>query len=168
MRKDTLTPLKRRFCDQYLVDLDAPRAVVAAGYKVKHPKDAATRLLHDPGVQAYIATRERRLSERLGVSAERVVSEYARIAFADLRSVATWGPDGAVVNDSAALSSDDAAAVAEVTNSPATGIKVKMHDKLAALAALAKHLGLFVDRSEVDVKLSLAALIAASQVSDDK
>jgi phage terminase small subunit len=83
---------------------------------------------------------------RLGVTPERVLQEYARIAFADLRRVADWGPNGFVLKTPETLSDADAAAISEIT--PAAGgsgsYRVKFYDKKAALDAIARHLGMFV------------------------
>jgi terminase small subunit-like protein len=83
---------------------------------------------------------------RLGVTPERVLQEYARIAFADLRRFADWGPDGLVLKTTGALSEADTAAISEITTSGAgsRNYRVKLYDKKAALDAIARHLGMFV------------------------
>ena len=83
---------------------------------------------------------------RLGVTPERVLQEYARIAFADLRRFADWGPDGLVLKTPGALSDADAAAISEITTAGAGSgnYRVKLYDKKAALDAIARHLGMFV------------------------
>lgn len=83
---------------------------------------------------------------RLGVTPERVLREYARIAFADLRRVADWGPEGLVLKRPAALDDADAAAISEITEAGAGSgnYRVKLYDKKAALDAIARHLGMFV------------------------
>lgn len=84
---------------------------------------------------------------RLGVTPERVLQEYARIAFADLRRFADWGgPEGLVLKTPGALSDADAAAISEITTSGAGSgnYRVKLYDKKAALDAIARHLGMFV------------------------
>ena len=84
-------------------------------------------------------------AERLGVTPERVLQEYARIAFADLRRFADWGPDGVVLKSTGALSAADTAAISEITTSGAGSgnYRVKLYDKKAALDAIARHLGMF-------------------------
>ena len=74
-----------------------------------------------------------------------MLKEYARIAFADLRRVADWGPNGFVLKTPEALAEADAAAISEITTAGARGcqFRVKLHDKNAALDALARHLGMF-------------------------
>jgi phage terminase small subunit len=79
---------------------------------------------------------------RLGVTAERVLQEYARIAFADLSHFFEWGPEGIVVKASETLSDADVAAVSEITASGGA-YRVKLYDKKAALDAIARHLGMF-------------------------
>ena len=99
-----------------------------------------------------------KLADKFGVTQENIVRELAKMAFSDIRSVVKWGDGVAiknpetgeliVVNDVVLIGSehlDDMAAggIAEVSQSPAGGVKVKMHDKRAALVDLGKHLGLF-------------------------
>jgi hypothetical protein len=81
---------------------------------------------------------------QLGITAERVLQEYARIAFADLRRVAEWGHDRFVLKAHKDLSEADAAAISEIVELGSGGYRVKLYDKKAALDAIARHLGLFV------------------------
>ncbi len=83
---------------------------------------------------------------RLGVTPERVLQEYARIAFADLRRFADWGPEGLVLKTTGALTDADTAAISEITTAGAGSgnYRVKLYDKKAALDAIARHLGMFV------------------------
>jgi len=74
-----------------------------------------------------------------------VLQEYARIAFADLRRVVDWGPDGLVLKTPEALSDADAAAISEITaGAGSRNYRVRLYDKKAALDAIARHLGMFV------------------------
>jgi len=98
---------------------------------------------------------------RSGVTPERVLQEYARIAFADLRRVADWGPDGLVVKTPEALTEADAAAISEISTAGAGSrqYRVKLYDKKAALDAIARHLGMFTQsarRREGDTPKDLA------------
>lgn len=82
---------------------------------------------------------------RLGITVERVLQEYARIAFADLSRLIDWGPDGLIVKESQGLEEADTAAVSEII---AGGLKegsyhLKLYDKKTALDAIGRHLGMF-------------------------
>lgn len=81
---------------------------------------------------------------RLGITPERVLQEYARIAFADLRRIADWGPDGLVLKNHESLSDGDVAAVSEVaSNGRSKNCRIKLYDKKSALDVIARHLGMF-------------------------
>ncbi len=72
--------------------------------------------------------------------------EYARIAFADPRRFADWGPNGLVLKAMEMLTDADAAAISEITAVGAGkgSYRVKLYDKKSALDAIARHLGMFV------------------------
>lgn len=81
---------------------------------------------------------------RLGITVERVLVEYARIAFADIRQILTWGPDGVALKPPDELGAAEAAAICEIAPGARSGtIRVKFYDKKAALDAIARHLGMF-------------------------
>lgn len=81
---------------------------------------------------------------RLGITADRVLQEYANIAFADLRHIVEWGPKGFVVKPSSQISDGDLAAISEyVPGSDPAHSRVKLYDRKAALDAIARHLGMF-------------------------
>jgi phage terminase small subunit len=81
---------------------------------------------------------------RLGITADRVLLEYARIAFSSLHDVVEWDDGGIRVKPSANLTDDTRAAIAEIVASAKSGAiyRVKLHDKKPVLDALARHLGL--------------------------
>jgi phage terminase small subunit len=91
----------------------------------------------------------------------------AAIAFSNITKAVTWGPsvqvreekdEGAqrekVVTSAVSLVPRDkldkntAAAIAVVSQSSTGALSVRMHDKLAALVTLGKHLGMFDQRTQ--------------------
>jgi hypothetical protein len=82
---------------------------------------------------------------RLGVTPERVLAEYSRIAFADVSHLFTWEKDGPKLKSAAEIEAGEMSAVSEIYQSGAGGgtLRVKMYDKKAALEAIARHLGMF-------------------------
>jgi len=146
-----MTPRQARFVEEYLIDLNATQAAVRAGYSPKSANSHGPRLLRRPKVKAALDRAMKARSERTRVTAGRILEELACLAFADLRDVADWGPEGVVARPAGALSREAARAVAEVSDSGSGAsrrVKVKLHDKKAALDALAKHLGLYLNREE--------------------
>jgi len=157
-----LTDKQARFVDEYMVNMNATQAAIRAGYSAKTAGDIGRQLLRKTLVAVAISERQRALSERTGVTAERVIEELSKIGFSDIRNVVRWGeavavkdPDtgevtianGVALVASDQLTAEAAACISEVSQGQ-SGLKVKLHDKRAALVDLGKHLGLFKDRVE--------------------
>lgn len=128
---------------------NAMQSAIAAGYSSKGANVAAARLFHRATVQKAIAKH----MQADDVTVERWLAEVRRIAFSDVRDVVTWDESGVQIKASAELSDDAARMVAEVTEETRTipgggragptterRLKVKLHDKLAALTLLGKAL----------------------------
>ena len=81
---------------------------------------------------------------RLGITPERVLEEYRRIAFANLSHIIHWSDTGMSFKPDAELDPDDVAAIAEIVESAKEGkpYRVKLYDKKAALDAIARYLGM--------------------------
>jgi phage terminase small subunit len=86
-------------------------------------------------------------AEKNAITVDRVLQEWARMAFSDLRDVMDWGRPGLnmALKASDEIPDDAALAIQSVSEEmTATGFKYKiqMHDKKAALAFLSKYLGI--------------------------
>jgi phage terminase small subunit len=147
-----LTPKQKRFVEEYVIDLNATQSAIRAGYSEKTASRIGPELLVKTCVQNAIHEAKSQRSARTQITADRVVQELARIAFVDFRQIASWGSGGVVLVSSDELADDEAAIVAEVsetTNETGGSLKVKRYDKLKALELLGKHLGMFIDRKEL-------------------
>ena len=146
----TLPPKQLLFVQAYLIDPNATKAYQKAyGGKASVAAVCGAKLLRNAKVAASVAAGQAKVAEKSGVTAERVLEELSRIAFSDMRQFAKWGSAGVQLNDSADLSDDEARCVSEVSETVTKEggtIKFKLHDKVAALTLLGKHLGLFPDR----------------------
>jgi phage terminase small subunit len=146
MAREGLTPKQARFVEEYLIDLNATQAAIRAGYSAKTAEWIGPQLLGKSHVRERIETAQRERSARTGITADRVVQEIARLAFADPRLVMRWGPDGVELKPSDELTDEAAAMIAEVKESVSqagSSMQVKFHSKVAALEQLAKHVGLY-------------------------
>ncbi len=153
-----LAPKHQRFVEEYLVDLNATQAAIRAGYTAATANRQASRLLSNADIQEAITAGRARLSRKTGITQERVLAEYAKLAFVDPRKL--YREDGRPV-PIPELDDDTAAAVAGVEVSEEyegkgearqfVGYtrKVKLADKKGALDSIARHLGMFVDRTEL-------------------
>jgi phage terminase small subunit len=139
-----LTPRQQRFVDEYLIDVNAQQAALRAGYS-RRAKRYPAILMRSPAIRAAIDAAMTARAARTGVTRERILEEYARIAFADVRALADWGPGGVAIADAAALSDAAAAAVAMVGDNgtdAAPRLRLKTFDKTKALEALARLIGM--------------------------
>ena len=138
------------FLKEYLVDLNPTQAAIRAGYTPATAKEAYRWIKpgddrEKPRLRARIDRALAERSRRTGVSADRVVREWARVAFADITQVVDTRT-GAVLPTA---SSDDLAAIASIkvkSSEGSTEFEVKLNDKLKALEQLGRHLGMFTDR----------------------
>lgn len=148
-----MTPKQERFVEEYLVDMNATQAAKRAGYSAKTAYAVGHENLNKPEIAVAISQAQANRAKRLEVTGDRVIEEFAKIAFANMGDFVGSGPHGLTLEDVQNMRPDQTAAIAEV-HQPASGgpLRVKLHDKRAALDALAKHLGLFVNRHEVSGK----------------
>jgi phage terminase small subunit len=160
------------FADEYLVDLNQTRAYIAAGYSEKGAAQSASALLRNPKVAAYIETKLEKRSEKLGITAERVLAEIAKLAFLDPRKLFHESGNLKAITE---LDDDTAASIAGVDfeelyagrgddrENIGRVAKIKIADKGINLERLGKHLKLFTDKVEHSGKVTLEDLIAGGE-----
>ena len=51
---DSLTEKQRRFCEEFLIDLSATKAVLRAGYETAHPNKIGFQLMENPAIRIAI------------------------------------------------------------------------------------------------------------------
>lgn len=168
-----LTEKQKRFADEYLIDLNATRAYKTAYLACKNENAAAasaSKLLRNPKVTTYIAEKQQALQQKTQITQERVLQEYAKLAFFDPRKL--FDDQGKPL-DITQLDDETAAALAGLdVNDFYEGFgddrqfmgyvkKYKLADKKGALDSLARHLGMFTDKTEVsgDIHIELAGEI---------
>jgi len=144
-----LTNMQERFVEEYQKDLNGPMAAKRAGYA---PTFKVSRLLAMTKIQEAIARKMAEREKRTNITADRVLTELARLAFATLPDIMSWKTDeksGEIeieVKNSEDLTTDVAAAISEITYTKKprgiSVLKVKLYSKPDALKTLAKHLGL--------------------------
>lgn len=155
-----ITAKQQRFVEEYLVDLNATQAAIRAGYSQKTAEVIGFENLRKPHIQALIDKAMNERAQRTQITQDRVLQEYARLGFFDPRKLfnSDGSPKGITELD------DDTAAVLaglEVVemwegrgdDRHFVGYlkKYKLADKKGALDSLARHLGMFIDKSQVKI-----------------
>lgn len=147
-----MTDKQERFCEEYLIDLNATQAAIRAGYSPKTANEQASRLLRNVSVRARLDILMAERSKRTGVNQDRIVRELARIAFYNADDVIDMDT-GRVKPDASA---DDKAAIASVKFKKVIGDFVsieretKLADKVKALELLMRHNGMLNDKLDVN------------------
>jgi phage terminase small subunit len=155
----------RRFAEEYIIDFNGVRAYKECGcYNPKNDKLAERSvydLLRKPVVQQYIQEAIAARSERTAVTGDKIVREYARLAFFNLKSVSSWDDNGFKLLPSDEVSEDDSATFLEPYSETEefetedktikkVKTRIKTHNKYPALEKLAAYVDLFGDRARGD------------------
>lgn len=70
-----MTPKQKRFCDEYLIDCNATKAAIRAGYSEKTAKQMGAENLSKPDLRAYIDEQLERIHNEKTADAQEVM-EY--------------------------------------------------------------------------------------------
>jgi phage terminase small subunit len=112
---------------------------------------AACKMLKNGKVQLRLHELEERAKAKFDIDQDKVLKELGDLGFSDMGDFAEWGGTkirngvkGAVlITDSKKLASTKA--VSEISTNRFGETKIKLHDKVAALDKLARHLGMYED-----------------------
>ena len=170
-----LTAKQQRFCDEYLVDLNATQAAIRAGYAEKRASEQAYQLLQKTTVQEYIQKRQQDRIARTEITQDFVLAELMAIASVNatdyarvVGKIATAEVDGKLVqlfdaNGNPAvyrtvepvltdeLSETQKKALAIIKRGK-DGFEIRPYDKIRALELLGRHLGMWDKRTETDTE----------------
>ena len=183
MKNAKLTNNQKRFCDEYLIDLNATRAYKTAYKSCKKDETARTnssRLLTKANIKKYIQEQMKERGKRTEITQDKVLKELAKIGFANAADYAKvvekeftediFDDDGSVIGQETKtykvveievtdnLCPDKQAAIAGIKEGR-NGIEVKLNDKVKALELLGRHLGMWNDKlqlgGDVEINVSL-------------
>lgn len=116
MSHKKLTPKQEKFCQEYVVDLNATQAAIRAGYSAKTARSLGQENLTKPDIQERLSELRSEQEKRTEITADAVLNEIALIGF---------------------------------------GEPERTSDKIKALELLGRHLGVFNDKSQVSIDLTL-------------
>jgi len=166
-----LTPKQKMFVAEYLVDLCATAAATRAGYSERTANRIGPELLVKTSIQSAIQEAMKAREKRTGITADRVLQEYAKIAFADIKDFLSFGTVKTEVNwdedankpiygykqvvEAKPSDEVDGTLINEVSIGKDGTFKFKLHDKKGALDSIGKHLGMFTENLKVTGELEV-------------
>ena len=157
-----LTRKQQRFCQEYIVDLNAVQAAIRTGYSKSTARQQASRLLTKVNIQDYLTRLMKQRQERTQIKADEVIHELAKIAFSNISNFIT---EKNQIKDLSLLTREILAAVESIhivvrydkgnSDGYTKRFRLKLHDKLKALECLGRHLNIFkkdnIDSDVVDI-----------------
>lgn len=141
MSKEQLTPKQQRFCEEYLIDLNATQAAIRAGYSAKTANEQGARLLANVSVQAFIDEGKKQRSAKTGITAERVLTGIMGVIERCEQAVPVLDEEGKETGE----------------------WKFESGSALRGYELLGKHLKLFTERIEVTDASDLANRVKAAR-----
>ncbi len=150
---------QQKFVYEYLVDLNGTQAAIRAGYPAKTAHVQGSRLLRNAKVADAIALAQQARSARTFITPDRTLQELAILGFSDLTDFVEWDGKTVTLKNSADLDTVKRRAIAEISQTK-DGVRIKLHDKKGALDSIARHLGMFNDKTTVGLDASLTELLS--------
>jgi len=143
-----LTAKQQLFIDEYLVDLNASKAAVRAGYSRRTARQIGEENLSKPDIARAVSRAMAERAERTRVSQDMVLHGLAKIAFYDIRKA--FNANG-TMKPIVEMDEETVAAIANMSVSERAtdggGVvrtqSVRLADRRAALVELGRHLGMF-------------------------
>lgn len=161
-----LTSKKERFCQEYIIDLNATRAAQRATYSQKTARSIGNRLLTNVDVKKRIEELKKERAERTKITQDQVLEELAIIGFSDLKNhididsltgaIQIRGFENMSEGSSRVLKSikEDRVIKEDADGKKTTvydKVKFELWDKPKALEMIGRHLAMFVDRTNLKV-----------------
>jgi phage terminase small subunit len=141
-----LSAKQKRFCEEYLIDMNGAQAAIRAGYAQKNADVQAAQILSLTKVRQYLQKLKNEQSKRTGITADLVLKELAAIGFSKITDIIDIDDEDIPLKRN--ISNKAKSAIQAISSSRKMGertISVKMHNKIGALEKLGTHFGLFND-----------------------
>lgn len=135
----TLTNKQKRFCEEYLIDLNATQAAIRAGYSPKTAEQTASRLLRNVKVQEYLAELMDKKESELIASQDEVLKYLTSVMRGKSKSTE-------IVVEGIG---DGCSKAMTVLKEPSE------KERLKAAELLGRRYGLYTDKIETDVDMEL-------------
>lgn len=134
-----MTAKQKRFCDEYLIDLNATQAAIRAGYSEKNARNIASENLAKPNIREYIDERMAEKEKELIADQNEVLKYLTSVLRGESQSTE-------IVVEGVGEGCSEARTIQKEPSEK---------DRLKAAELLGKRYGLYTDRVEADVDMEL-------------
>lgn len=146
-----LTEKQERFCQEYILDLNAGEAAKRAGYRGKNRNvfdSIATENLGKPAISRRISELKALRAERLKIEADDVLRELWNLGTCSADEYFTWDAAGNVtLKASEKLTKEQTKRISSIKQTRGADgratIEMKFYDKVRPLELVGQHIGLF-------------------------
>ena len=138
-----MTAKQRRFCDEYLIDLNATQAAIRAGYSEKTARAIGSENLLKPYIKAYIDQRMAEKEAELIADQDEVLRYLTSVLRGESQSEV-------VVVEGIGMGTSEARTMQKAPDEK---------ERLKAAELLGKRYGLYTERIEQDVDMSLSITV---------
>ena len=150
-----LSAKQKRFCDEYLIDLNATQAAIRAGYSEKTADQQGSRMLANVKVQEYLSSKMADKDNELIASQDEVLRYLTSV-------MRRQEKDSVVVTlteEKSEYKPDDEGTIRKYTTKKEVPkiveIPTKVSDANKAAELLGKRYGLYTDKVDVDTDMDL-------------
>jgi phage terminase small subunit len=150
-----LTPKQVKFCEEYLIDLNATQAAIRAGYSAKTAQRIAAENLSKLVIKAKIDELRQVQQKRTQISVDWIIEKLANIAGFELNQIGKFDGEKMTFKPESDWSKAARTAVSSIKQTSTTRktksgdefttsvIELKIESKQSALDSLAKHYGMY-------------------------
>ena len=146
--KKKLTDKQERFCQEYMIDLNASRAAIKAGYSEKGINKRVTRMMANDGIKERLKNLKEEEKGERGNRKQRYLDELEKLALSDITKYGIDYVDTEYLEENrikakVKVTTEEevdslicsTAAIQEISQGK-YGIKIKTHDKITPLLKL--------------------------------
>lgn len=145
-----MTPKQKRFCVEYLVDLNGTQAAIRAGYSKKTANRIASQLLSKLDIKSYIAEIREREFEDTIATAKEAEAFLAKAMRGDI-------DEEVIVTEGIG----DGVSLARIVNK-----QISAKDRLKAAELIGKRNSLFTDKVDVDATIRPVVIGGEDDLAD--
>ncbi len=154
-----LTPKQRRFCYEYMIDLNATQAAIRAGYTPRSASVTAARMLAKANISNEINIQKQSIAARNDITVDYLIQNLKSIVDADIKDY--FEPEGESGQENFTLRKGRSKNIKRISLAQGS-VSIEMYSRLDALVQLGRHIGFFNDEQTTEKQI-LAILTKAHE-----